>query len=128
MKYINQRGSPRIDIGLRCRISSAGLCPRGVMYTENISRSGILISWDPTQTNSALPRPGQLVTVEIELPAHHGFGRKCIHCQGEVVRVSVSEAGVTRVALSVNYMKFREYRETFAAVQAETAEIGAWMS
>jgi hypothetical protein len=124
MKYINQRGSPRIDIGLRCRISSAGLCPGGVMYTENISRSGILISWDPAQSNAALPRLGQLVTVEIELPVYHGFGRKCIHCEGEVVRVSVSGGGVPRVALSVKYMKFCKYRETLAAARTEIAEIG----
>ena len=34
-----------------------------------------------------VPAIGQIVTVEIELPANHGFGQKCIHCQGTVTRV-----------------------------------------
>lgn len=124
MKYINQRRSPRIDIRLRCRISAAGLCSRALMYTENLSRSGMLVAWEAP----LLPAPGQLVTVEVELPVYHGFGRKCIHCQAEVVRVTPGGAGEARVALSVNYMKFRSYQEKVAALQLESAEVGAWMS
>ncbi len=98
------------------------------MYTENISRSGLLVVWDPVESGAALPRLGQMATVEIELPAYHGFGRKCIHCQGEVVRVAASGQDLPRVALSVNYMKFRAFREKIAALQLETAEVGTWMS
>lgn len=124
MKYINQRGSPRIDIRLRCRISSAGICSRVLMYTENLSRSGMLVLWDAP----ILPRPGQFVTVEVELPVHHGFGRKCILCQAEVVRATRGAGGEARVALSVNYMKFRAYQEKVAAMQLESAEAGVWVS
>ena len=124
MKYINQRGSPRVDIRLRCRISSAGLCSRVLMYTENLSRSGMMVLWNAPK----VPQPGQFVTVEVELPVYHGFGRKCIHCQAEVVRVAQGGAEGARVALSVNYMKFRAYQEKVAALQLETAEVGVWMS
>ncbi len=124
MKYINQRGSPRIDIRLRCRISSAGLCSRALMYTENLSRSGMLVLWNEPK----VPQPGQFVTVEVELPVHHGFGRKCIHCQAEVVRVTPGGLEGARVALCVNYMKFRAYKEKVPALQLETAEVGVWMS
>ena len=77
------------------------------MYTENISRSGLLIAW--RGENAALPVPalGQIITVEVELPANHGFGQKCIHVQGNVIRVIDSGAkDCPRVALRVNYMDF----------------------
>ena len=62
--------------------------------TENISRSGILLAW--RGEGEALPPPavGQIVTVEVELPANHGFGQKCIHCQGTVMRVAETEGDV----------------------------------
>lgn len=130
MKYINQRQSPRIDIRLNCHVSSPGLCYRSSMVTENISRSGILVIWKPEPPGAGLPRVGQLITVDIELPANHGFGRKCIHCQAEVVRVAVSESGAPRVALSVNYMKFRAYREKIGALETlePVAGAGSWVS
>ena len=58
------------------------------MHTENISRSGVLIAWRGDGAALPLPSLGQILTVEVELPANHGFGQKCIHCQGTVVRAS----------------------------------------
>ena len=58
------------------------------MCTENISRSGLLIVWQSDNGSIPLPSVGQIVTVEVELPANHGFGQKCIHCQGTVTRVA----------------------------------------
>ena len=128
MKYINQRQSPRIDIRLKCHVSSPGPGVRGEMVTENISRSGILVIWKSEQP-LPLPEVGELLTVDIELPSHHSFGRKCIHCQAEVVRVAKPAKDAPRVALSVNYMKFRAYREKISALEKlEPAGIGTWMS
>lgn len=128
MKLINQRQSPRIDIRLQCRISSPGTRVSSGMYTENISRSGILVVWN-AEAGAAPPPVGQLITVEIELPAHHGFGRKCIHCQAVVVRVSQAEGQPPRVALSVNYMKFRNFREPVSTLHCvEPAGMGTWVS
>ena len=86
MRNINRRESPRIEIKLRCHVTSPALWMRSAMYTENISRSGLLVAW--RGEGSALPMPsiGQIITVEVELPANHGFGQKCIHCQGTVIR------------------------------------------
>jgi len=129
MKYINQRQSPRIDIRLQCQVSCPGLCPRTSMVTENISRNGLLVVWKSQSPGAGLPQPGQLVTVDIELPANHGFGRKCIHCQGVVVRVTVPQDGVPRVALNVNYMKFRAFREKIPALERlEPAGAATWLS
>ncbi len=128
MRLINQRQSPRIDIRLQCRISSPGMRGSNGMLTENISRSGILVAWN-AGPEAEPPEVGQLLTVEIELPANHGFGRKCIHCQAVVVRVSQPEGQCPRVALSVNYMKFRAYSEKMPALHClEAAGVGTWVS
>src|ERR1035437_7199635 len=73
MKNINRRESPRIEIRLRCHVSSPALWMQSAMYTENISRSGVLIAWRGDDTELPVPSIGQMVTVEIELPANHGF-------------------------------------------------------
>lgn len=128
MKHINQRQSPRIDIRLQCQVTSQGLDGPVTMLTENISRTGILVVWD-AGPGKAAPEVGHLVTVEIELPAHHGFGRKCIHCQAVVVRVWHPEGDCSRVALNVNYMKFRAFRDEMSAVHGYTpAAVGSWVS
>ena len=85
MKNINRRESPRIEIRLRCHVSSPALWMQSAMYTENISRSGVLIAWRGSEAELPTPSVGQIITVEIELPANHGFGQKCIHCQGTVI-------------------------------------------
>jgi hypothetical protein len=125
MKFINQRQCPRIDIRLRCRVTSPGLCVQAVMYTENISRNGLLVVWDAGPP----PEVGRLVTVEVELPAHHGFGRKCIHCQAVVVRTAAAGGELPRVGLGVNQMKFRTYQENISVLQQlEMAEAGGWLA
>ena len=57
------------------------------MYTENISRSGLLIAWRGAEADLPLPMVGQIITIDVELPADHAFGQKCIHCQGAITRV-----------------------------------------
>src|SRR6266700_615098 len=98
MKNINRRESPRIDIKLRCHVTSPALWMHSAMFTENISRSGILVAWNGADTTPLMPGMGQIVTVEIELPANHGFGQKCIHCQGTVSRINLGDE-FPRVAL-----------------------------
>ena len=128
MKYINQRQSPRIDIRLHCQVSVRGLCRRNSMVTENISRTGVLLVWPAGPQAGAPPRVGQLVTVDIELPADHGFGPKCIHCQAVVVRVVPSSNDGPRVALSVNYMKFGEFHGNIPALEELRPAAGGWLS
>src|ERR1035437_3837518 len=45
MKNINRRESLRIEIKPRCHVSSPALWMQSAMYTENISRSSVLIAW-----------------------------------------------------------------------------------
>ena len=129
MKTINRRESPRIDIKLRCYVTSPALWIRSAMHTENISRTGILVAWrGEDAADVPLPVVGQVVTVEIELPAHHGFGQKCIHCQGTVTRTSCADAGYPRVALEVNYMDFRSFHDGIRAMEALQPLASTWMA
>ena len=126
MKNINRRESPRIEIKLRCHVTSPALWLRSTLYTENISRSGILLVWH-ADSDSSLPSVGQIVTVEIELPANHGFGQKCIHCQGTVSRV-MRETETPRVALQVNYMDFRSFHDRLRAFETLQPVANSWMA
>ncbi len=77
-----------------------------------------------------LPVPvlGQLITIEIELPANHGFGQKCMHCQGTVARVAEPEGDCPRVALRVNYMDFRSFHDRIRAFESLSPAAGSWMA
>jgi hypothetical protein len=129
MKTINRRESTRIDIQLRCYVTSPALWMRSAMHTENISRSGILVAWRG-EDSATVPVPviGQVVTVEIELPAHHGFGQKCIHCQGTVTRASYVDGGYPRVALQVSYMDFRSFHDQIRGMEALQPVESSWMA
>jgi hypothetical protein len=128
MKNINRRESPRIDIKLRCHVTSPALWVRSDMFTENISRSGLLIVWRGEGAAVPVPSVGQIVTVEVELPANHGFGQKCIHCQGTVTRVSQPQEDFPRVALHVNYMDFRSFHDRLRAMEALQPVANSWMA
>ena len=127
MKTINRRESPRIEIKLRCHVTSPALWMNSGMHTENISRSGVLLAWRGVAAGLPLPALGQILTVEIELPANHGFGQKCIHCQGLVIRVS-TEGDCPRVALRVNYMDFRSFHDRIRAYEASQPVAKSWMA
>ena len=128
MRNINRRESPRIEIKLRCHVTSPALWLRSAMSTENISRSGLLVAWRSEGAPLPLPAIGQIVTVEVELPANHGFGQKCIHCQGSVTRISVSDPDNPRVALQVNYMDFRSFHDRIRALEASQPIANSWMA
>lgn len=98
------------------------------MYTENISRSGVLIAWRGDDAELPVPSIGQIVTVEIELPANHGFGQKCIHCQGAVMRITDSAERYPLIALRVNYMDFRSFHDRIRAYEAVRPAASSWMA
>ena len=127
MENMNRRESPRIEIQLRCHVSAPALRDPGAMYTENISRGGILIAWLGESAPLAPPSLGQIVTVEVELPASHGFEPRCIHCEGTVARVS-GPGACPRVALCVNFMDFRSFHDRIRSFEAPHPVMNAWMA
>ena len=98
------------------------------MYTENISRSGVFIAWRGVEAELPVPAVGQIVTVEIELPANHGFGQKCIHCQGRSCGSRTPRENFPRVALRVNYMDFRSFHDRIRAFEAMQPVANSWMA
>ena len=97
------------------------------MHTANISRSGILVAWSGSETTSSMPSIGQIITVEIELPANHGFGQKCMYCQGTVARLTYGDE-LARVALRVNYMDFRSFHDRMRALEAMQPVANSWIA
>lgn len=98
------------------------------MYTENISRSGILIAWRGENARLPVPAMGQIVTIDVELPANHGFGQKCIHVQGTVARISETDHDCPRVALRVNYMDFRSFHDRIRTLETLQPVANSWMA
>jgi hypothetical protein len=126
MRPINRRENPRIEIQLRCYVASPLTRGRSAMQTANMSRNGLLILWKSDAGPVPPPGMGQIVTVEVELPAHHGFGPKCIHCQGAVTRISYETSEAPTVALRLNYMDFRNFQRQLFAVQTSEPPPSAW--
>jgi len=76
------------------------------MFTENISRDGMLLRWE--DTGGRLPGVGEMLIVEVELPEREGFERRCIRCQTTVARVHTEpDAAVVWVGLRIHAMEFR---------------------
>ncbi len=128
MQEMNRRENPRMEIALRCHIKSPSFGQRGAMRTENLSRSGVLIAWGGEDNAPPPPVVGQILTVEIELPASHGFGPKCIHCQGVVTRVTEQDGENPRVALRVNYMDFRSFHDRLQALAGMRPVLNTWIA
>jgi hypothetical protein len=128
MKNINRRESPRVEIQLRCHVTSPAVWGRGALYTENISRSGMLVAWRGEGGSLPAPAAGQILTIEVELPVNHGFGQKCLHCQGTVTRASDTGEGYPLVALRVNYMEFRSFHDRLRGIEVLEPVASSWMA
>lgn len=121
---MNRRESPRMDVKLKCHVAPMKTSPQGFSgTTENISRNGVLMLCSDG-IHGEQPRVGEVVTVEIELPENPVFGRKCIHCQATVVRVSGQPGAPFQVAFSVNQMKFTEYASPAEQIKKIEAAVG----
>jgi len=107
---MDRRADPRVEVRLPCHVEvPSSKSSLFVGLTTNMSRRGILVAWSANGLMGRLPKPGDLLSVDIELPANHSFGRRCMHCQTVVSRVSGGEHGESLVAMQVNQMQFRSY-------------------
>ncbi len=114
---MDRRLDPRVEIRLPCHVSPlSGKSRFFVGVTENMSRSGILVLWN-ARALSKLPQPGELLALEIELPASHTFGRRCIHCQVTAVRISKKKTSGSLVAFQINQMQFKSASTKIAALE-----------
>lgn len=103
---VNRRASVRVAVRLSCRIVWPQDGGRTIMFTENISRDGMLLRWQDASVR--LPHLGDLLILEVELPEQKGFERRCIRCQTTVVRIQAEPGqNFTWVALRIHAMDFR---------------------
>ena len=119
---MEQRSYPRFDVNAVCYLCGLGhALSQGV--TENISRGGLLLRLESRHAPIALPRIGDVVTVDVELPANHNFGQKYLRCRGSVVRIASARQSPARIALSVSQMEFANSLRKSAAKAASARVI-----
>ena len=103
---MNRRSATRVAVRLTCRVVWLQGGEPTAMFTENISRDGMLLRWE--DSSARLPSVGEMLIVEVELPEQEGFERRCIRCQTTVARVHAEPgAAFTWVGLRIHAMDFR---------------------
>jgi len=103
---MNRRSSTRVAVRLTCHVIWLQGGEPSAMFTENISRDGMLLRWE--DASGRLPSVGEMLIVEVELPEREGFERRCIRCQSTVARVNAEpDAAVVWVGLRIHAMEFR---------------------
>src|SRR5260370_34019011 len=76
LQALEQRSHERVNLALECRVTSGGKRSGGTMkLVANISRTGILIRWEPADCPQDVPRAGDTLKIEMALPANHTFDR-----------------------------------------------------
>ncbi len=105
VSLIERRSHLRVGVELRCY--NTGASPLFVGRTVNISRTGLLVSWEAGDAYRT-PQVGDSLKLDLELPAS-SVGRKCIRCRGRVVRVSVADRRLPLIAVAVAQMEFRDH-------------------
>jgi hypothetical protein len=115
--FMDKRRNTRLDISLPCRICSPGSGSQLLSgVTENMSRGDVLVVLEGERASAELPCVGDPLLIEIDLPANHAFGQKCMQCQATVVRVSTPDDGPASLAMRIHKMRFqsRAEAESFA--------------
>jgi hypothetical protein len=112
LHFMEKRRNTRLDISLRCRICSPG--PGSQLLTgvtENMSRGDVLVHLEAELASAELPCVGDPLLIEIDLPANHAFGQKCMQCQATLVRVSKPDNGPAHLAMRIHKMRFQSRAE-----------------
>ena len=113
---MERRKNARLEINLHCRLASLRLGSQPLTgVTENMSRGEVMVRLTADQAAQDAPCVGDPMIVEIDLPANHAFGRKCMQCQTTVVRVTGSDAGNTYLIMRIHKMRFQSCAEASLA-------------
>jgi hypothetical protein len=84
--------------------------------TLNLGRTGALIVTGGSGylDSRAIPQPGDPMRLEVALPAHTGFGQRCLACEAVAVRATTQE-GRYLVALQFERIEIKRLLSPLAA-------------
>ena len=103
---MERRSTERIDLQLTCFVSTGKVnCAPVCGFTENVSRSGMLMRWTE---GVPLPPLRKKLVLDVQLPENSDFGARVMRCDARVVRVSPSDGNAHLVAVRVLSMRFVE--------------------
>jgi len=101
---MERRIKSRIDVQLTCCVDAGKAQATPVRaFTENVSRTGMLMRWSGT---TPLPKVDGKLTLDVLLPENSEFGPRVMRCRTEVARVIQRAEGEHEVALRVLTMRF----------------------
>lgn len=100
---MDRRTKTRIDVQLTCYVG-AGRIKGAPMrtFTENVSRTGMLMRW---MDGVPLPKLDRKLVLDVALPENSEFGPRIMRCRAQVMRVE-GEGDTPVVGLRVLSMRF----------------------
>lgn len=111
---MDRRKKNRLDVQLTCYIEAGRVAATPIQaFTENVSRTGILMRW---LGDIPLPSIDSGLILDIVLPDNPEFGQRFLRCRTSVVRVSGGEGESHEVALRIRTMRFIKSKLDLAAL------------
>jgi hypothetical protein len=106
---MERRRGVRFEIQLACRFKRHGAYEIIEATTRNLGRMGALVETGrSTYTDPQIvPQPGDLVQIEVVLPAHRNFEQRCLSCDAIAVRTATANGGL-RLALQFERVEIRK--------------------
>lgn len=100
---MDRRTKTRIDVQLTCYVGAGRIKGEPMRtFTENVSRTGMLMRWMP---GVPLPKHDRKLVLDVELPENSEFGPRVMRCRTQVARVE-GEGDSHLVGLRVLSMRF----------------------
>ena len=95
---MDRRRDARFEVELKCKLRLGDGPHVAEGTTINMSRSGALIEISGRCNPEAIPRTGDILFAELQLPSNLKFGQRCLSVKGVAVRTEDVNLGV-RVAV-----------------------------
>jgi hypothetical protein len=105
---MERRRGTRYEIQLSCRLKRRDTYEMLDAMTLNLGRMGALVVTGGSgyTDSNVFPRLGDVVQLEVALPAHRSFGQRCLACESIAVRAT-TEDGRCFVALQFERIEIR---------------------
>jgi PilZ domain-containing protein len=124
-----RRRGRRFELALKCHVwlpSAPAAEVSGV--TVDISRSGLLVKLSLNDMTSRLPKPGEAVKIELDLPHSPNILQRCLECMTRAVRLAGGELDHPSLAFELCRVKVTRRdqdasRSVFPPDEAQAAQM-----